>query len=137
MTFWERSFGDVDCVPWFKFQQSFLNEYQSRLQRLLSDDNTQWLLKVLQNEIFDGEDQATKEKFMAFRGDSKEKHVFWKRASQMAIEKYNMHQVFDMESSVRLTAVENLSKEINSYLFIYLSIFSQVSFRAMPSLMPF
>ncbi len=30
-TFWERNFPDDDTVPWFKFQQAFLSDYQAQL----------------------------------------------------------------------------------------------------------
>jgi hypothetical protein len=109
-TFWEISFGDQEEVAWFRFQEAFLEHYKSDLKRMFTDDSTQWLLKLLEREVFEGQNQATKRQFMKFRGDTPVKHEFWRRVSRLAIESYNMHQVFDMDSSVRLAAVENLSK---------------------------
>lgn len=96
-------------MAWFRFQEAFLEDYKPNLKRMFNEDSTQWLLKLMEREVFDSRDRVTKEQFMKFRGDSHVKHHFWKRVSQLAIESYNMHQVFDMESSVRLAAVENLS----------------------------
>lgn len=31
-TFWERNFGEDDSVPWYKFQTTFLTEYDSQLR---------------------------------------------------------------------------------------------------------
>lgn len=114
-TFWDRSFGDQQQVPWFRFQEAFLEEYKANLKHMFNDDSTQWLLKLLEREVFEGHDHVTREQFMKFRGDSPQKHQFWKKVSRLAIESYNMHQVFDMESSVRLAAVENLSECQVSY----------------------
>lgn len=49
---------------------------------------------------------------MQIRGDSSEKHTFWRIVRQIAVEKFNMKEVFNMQSTVRLTAVENLGKSL-------------------------
>ena len=56
------------------------------------------------------------------RGDSREKHTFWRVVSQIAVEKFNMKEVFNMQSTVRLTAVENLG-ECQVGLFEHVSIY--------------
>ena len=108
-TFWDHSFGDQEEVAWFRFQEAFLEDYKPNLKRMFTDDSTQWLLKLIEREVFEGQDRVTKQQFLKFRGDTPVKHEFWKRVSRLAIESYTMHQVFHMESSVRLAAVENLS----------------------------
>ena len=65
---------------------------------------------MLHKDIFGDADKITKEKFMEVRGDSPEKNAFWRVVSQTAIEKFNMKEVFDMKSSVRLTAIEKLGE---------------------------
>lgn len=74
------------------------------------DENTSWLLEMLHDDIFGGAPKISKEHFMQVRGDSKERHVFWEVVRQTAAEKLSMKEVFDMQSTVRLTAVENLGK---------------------------
>ena len=65
---------------------------------------------MLKNDVFDGADKITKGKFMEVRGESPDKNAFWRSVSQTAVEKFNMQEVFNMKSSVRLTAIEKLGK---------------------------
>lgn len=74
------------------------------------DENTKWLMEILRDELFGGADTITKDHFMQIRGHSKEKNIFWEIVSQTAAEKLSMKEVFDMQSTVRLTAVENLGE---------------------------
>ena len=75
---------------------------------LVNEDNIPWLLDMLKNDIFRGCEKVTKDQFMDVRGDSQDKNAFWKVVSQIAVEKFNMKEVFDMRSSVRLAAIEKL-----------------------------
>ena len=38
-------------------------------------------------------------------------HPFWTRVQDQAVESYTMKEVFDMDSSVRVEAIENLGKD--------------------------
>lgn len=75
---------------------------------LLDDSNIPWLLEMLKNDIFKGKDVITKVNFMDVRGNSPDKNAFWRVISQVAIEKFNIREVFNMDSTVRLTAIEKL-----------------------------
>ena len=110
--FWRRNFGDDEEVAWYKFQQAFLTEFKANLSESFDDSKVSWLLEMLKDEVFEAtsSDKVTQAKFMEVRGDSKDKNHFWKVVSEIATEKYNMNEVFNMESTVRLTAVENLGK---------------------------
>lgn len=77
---------------------------------LLDEDNIPWLLNMLKEDIFTGQDKVTKLRFMEIRGESQDKNAFWRVISQVAIEKFNMREVFNMNSTVRLTAIEKLGK---------------------------
>ena len=63
---------------------------------------------MLKKDIFGGAEKISKDLFMTIRGDSPEKNAFWRVISQVAVEKFNMKEVFNMESPVRLTAIEKL-----------------------------
>ena len=65
---------------------------------------------MLQNDVFNGAEVITKDRFMHIRGDSPDKNAFWRVISQVAIEKFNMREVFNMNSTVRLTAIEKLGE---------------------------
>jgi len=109
-TFWERNFQTEEEVPWFRFQQAFLSDYEAQLSGLFDDDNIPWLLEMLKKDVFGGAEKISKSHFMTIRGDSPEKNAFWRVVSQVAIEKFNMKEVFNMYSSVRLTAIEKLAQ---------------------------
>lgn len=66
------------------------------------------MLEMLKMDLFEGAEKITKEQFMQVRGDSEEQNTFWRVVSQIAVEKFNMKEVFNMNSSVRLTAIEKL-----------------------------
>ena len=63
---------------------------------------------MLKNDVFQGSEKVTKDQFMEIRGDSPDKNAFWRVVSQIAVEKFNMKEVFDMRSTVRLAAIEKL-----------------------------
>ncbi len=63
---------------------------------------------MLKKDVFEGADSITKDSFMNIRGETEDQNAFWKVISQIAVEKFNMKEVFDMNSSVRLTAIEKL-----------------------------
>jgi len=122
--FWDRNFGGEEQVAWFKFQQAFLSEYESNITELFNDTQVTWLLNMLKNDVLEASEteKVTKAKFFEVRGESDHKGQFWKVISEIATEKYSMNEVFNMESAVRLTAVENLGKFIESTCNTYNSI---------------
>ena len=63
---------------------------------------------MLKKDIFDGADKITKAAFMHVRGDSDDANAFWGVVRQVAVEKFNMKEVFNMNSTVRLAAIEKL-----------------------------
>ena len=75
---------------------------------LLQEENIPWLLDMLRTDVFESKDPITKGQFMQVRGDSEERNAFWRVISQIAVEKFNMKEVFNMNSTVRLTAIEKL-----------------------------
>ena len=108
-----------------------LQEYGERFEILFGSDQNklQWILKLLHREVFGGKDELTRKVFMEFRGLRADKDLFWKRISQIALESYTMHEVFNMDSTVRLAAVENLGKN-NSCFLPYLLVCKSSTGRA-------
>lgn len=79
------------------------------------EENIPWLLEMLKNDVLEVENEkVTKAQFFRVRGDSQEKNTFWKVVSSIAVEKFNMKEVFDMNSTVRLTAIEKLGRFVSN-----------------------
>lgn len=109
-SFWDRNFESDDEVPWYKFQKCFLDDYETQLSKSFEEDNIPWLLDLLKNDVLEVKgEKVTKAQFIRVRGDSEERNAFWKVVSAIAVEKFNMKEVFDMNSTVRLTAIEKLA----------------------------
>jgi hypothetical protein len=109
-TFFDRNFPGETAVLWFKFQQAFLSDYEAQLSGLFTEDQVPWLLEMLRNDVFGGAEKISRDHFMTIRGHSPDKNAFWRQVSQIAVEKFNMQEVFNMRSTVRLTAIEKLSQ---------------------------
>lgn len=77
---------------------------------LFDDENIPWLLDMLKCDVFENAEKISKDQFFQVRGDSMEKNMFWKVVSQIAVEKFNIKEVFNMNSSVRLAAIERLGR---------------------------
>ena len=76
---------------------------------LFDEENVPWLLGVLKEDILEVKDnKVTKEAFIRVRGEGEGNNAFWKAVSSTAVEKFNMKEVFNMNSTVRLTAIEKL-----------------------------
>ena len=44
---------------------------------------------------------------------------FFVRVQEQAVESYTMKEVFSMESSVRIEAIENLGNDTSSYIYMF------------------
>ena len=75
---------------------------------LFDEEKVPWLLDMLKTDVFGGAERISRDHFMTIRGDSPDKNAFWRVVSQIAVEKFNMQEVFNMRSTVRLTAIEKL-----------------------------
>lgn len=85
-----------------------LSEFFNHIPGLFNEDQVPWLLDMLKSDVFGGAEKISRDHFMTIRGDSPEKNAFWRVVSQIAVEKFNMQEVFNMRSTVRLTAIEKL-----------------------------
>ena len=89
----------------FELDEYFIHFHRSGL---FDDENVPWLLDMLHCDVFENVEKITKDHFFQVRGDSRENNQFWKVVSQIAVEKFNIKEVFNMKSSVRLAAIERL-----------------------------
>ena len=108
--FWARKLGDSDRVAWFRFEKSLLEEFDEELKNQFSDKQIEWLLKTLKKEIFFDSDQASQQDFLEFTGGNLGKDYLLQRILFLATEKLAMIDVFSMKSTVRLQAIDNLTR---------------------------
>lgn len=108
--FWAIKLGDADSVPWFRFEKSILEEFDEELKGQFAEEQIAWLLKTLKKEIFYDSDQASKKDFLGFTGGNPGKDYLNKRILSLVTEKLAMIDVFSMKSTVRLQAIDNLTK---------------------------
>ena len=107
--FWNKKLGG-DEVAWFRFEKSLLEEFDEELRSQFSDKQIDWLLKTLKKEVFFDSDQARKQDFLEFTGNNPGKDYLIKRIILLATEKLAMIDVFSMKSTVRLQAIDNLTR---------------------------
>ncbi|CAH1232800.1 FAM65A [Branchiostoma lanceolatum] len=111
--FWERAFKNAKDVPWLKFTEAFDKTYGSLLDGMLissGSEHKDWLMTVLKREMTVENNVLTRENYDEFRHVGGVKLPFWQRVHEQAVESYTMREVFQMESSVRLSAIEDLAK---------------------------
>ena len=77
---------------------------------LLNEDHV--FEDFLKSNVFAGEERVSRGHFMAICGNWHDKNAFWSVVSQIAAEMFNMHEVFNVHSTVRLTAIEKLCEYI-------------------------
>lgn len=110
--FWSFKLGRVDRVPWFRFEQAFLKEFDKELSNVFSGDDKQisWLIKMIHKDLFNNNEEIDYAKYLEFTGAHKGKDYFFQRIVSLATEKLAIMEVFSMSSTVRLKAIDNLSK---------------------------
>ncbi|RDD40004.1 hypothetical protein TrispH2_006850 [Trichoplax sp. H2] len=111
VNFWDRHFQAQETT-WVEFRKAFVSDYHDVLKRDYPDDRQEWLLQgVIWKDIFTKKDVIRKEEFTAFCGKNWSKpHKFLSCVSNQVASRLAIHEVFNMESTVRMAAVENLGK---------------------------
>ncbi|XP_050410607.1 uncharacterized protein LOC126825147 [Patella vulgata] len=109
--FWKDRFNK-DQVDWNKFVDALTKTFAFPMKKLFSDpEEEKWLMDVLFREMEVGDDNILHfDIFESFCVVDDEEQPLWKRIEDQARESYAMKEVFDMDSSVRVEAIENLAK---------------------------
>lgn len=110
--FWDRHFEGQSEVTWNDFREHFLNDYGDRIVRHFSEEQKKWFVNLIYKDIFELRKSINKTVYDHFTGkNAKADHDhFYNRLRDYAIGYFAMREVFDMESSVRITAIRNLGK---------------------------
>ncbi|CAH1801189.1 unnamed protein product [Owenia fusiformis] len=109
--FWEANFLGLTEVEWKKFEDAYTKTYSKEIAMLYSGEFQEWLKGIIQRELDAVEDHiVTYEKYTDFCTINGKVETFWSRVMDQAVESYTIREVFDMDSSVRVEAIENLGK---------------------------
>ncbi|XP_067932665.1 uncharacterized protein [Watersipora subatra] len=114
--FWDRNFKDQQTVLFDNFEAAFMKDYERQLTMTYgTSTDREWFIDILKRELEVEEDGLIhKDKYKEFitedcDGTMKEQPIL-KCVNDLAVENYTMKEVFNMDSSVRLDAINNLAK---------------------------
>lgn len=112
--FWESNFPDKAEVPWQDFRAIFIETYKERILAQIPEDKMSWVLNLIYGEILQLKKTFTKKDYINFCGGSNElqgdPNRFYHRLMDYARGKIAMAGVFNMDSTLRLTAINNLGQ---------------------------
>lgn len=111
-TYWSQSFGKETTISWEKFRSKILIDFKDDFEETFGEKDTEWLLSILHREMMvdSSENMLKKDKYLEFCSVHDVIHPLWLRVQEQARESYAMREVFSMDSSVRVQAIENLGK---------------------------
>lgn len=111
-TYWSQSFGKETTISWEKFRSKILSDFKDDFEETFGEKDTEWLLSILHREMMvdSSENMLKKDKYLEFCSVHDVIHPLWLRVQEQARESYAMREVFSMDSSVRVQAIENLGK---------------------------
>lgn len=111
-TYWSQSFGKETTITWDRFRNKILGDFKTDFEETFGEKDTEWLLSILHREMMvdNGDNMLKKEKYLEFCSVDDVIHPLWLRVQEQARESYAMREVFSMDSSVRVQAIENLGK---------------------------
>ncbi|CAD5125335.1 DgyrCDS13574 [Dimorphilus gyrociliatus] len=112
-SFWEKNFKGRNYIKWDpEFEEAFLKDVDKALNNMIESKDQKWLLNILKREleVADNGGRVVKENYDHFCTINEEECPFWTCVQEQAIESYTIREVFNMESTVRVEAIENLGK---------------------------
>lgn len=110
--YWKEHFGTKEDIPFEEFWTCFTKDYKDQLSVIIgNEEDLDWLKSVLSREMeVDDQGKLYKFELEAFCNIEGEYYGMWERVNIQASESWAMKEVFDMNSSVRVDAIENLGK---------------------------
>ncbi|XP_071945403.1 uncharacterized protein [Antedon mediterranea] len=109
--FWENRLRGLSQVTWPEFRDAFIDEYKEQLKESFPEHRQKWLINIIYGDIFDLHKMITKKMYTDFCcGIENDPDNFYHRILDYALGLLAMRSVFDMESTVRLDAVQNLGQ---------------------------
>ncbi|CAD5125337.1 DgyrCDS13576 [Dimorphilus gyrociliatus] len=108
--FWQINFQDKNEIQWQEFRDAFIKEYEEKICKNFGFDRVNWFCELLFDDVFEKSLLIEKAAYQKFIGDKEfvSKDTFYQRLRDYGIGMLAMKEVFDMKSSVRITAVQKL-----------------------------
>lgn len=116
--FWERHFAKAKEVSITSLKEKFAADYGDRISQTFGPSQRKLFENLLCKDVFELQNVVKKDKYEKFIGatSSNQPDPFFDRISAYVTAHTAMKEVFDMDSTVRLTAIQQLGK--NYQIFI-------------------
>lgn len=112
--YWNKFYKNKEKVDLNQFAEDFLKYFKEDLNQVYPAEDQTWLINNLKEEVAMSIDSEVKEitpKSLAdFCTVDGEEQALWQRVTSYAQDMYAMKDVFAMDSTVRVDAIENLGK---------------------------
>ena len=97
-----------------EFREKFIADYEQRIIDDYGEEPARLFVHLIYKDIFDLNKVINKCAYNTFMGQNTKAnpHYFYERLENYAIGNMAMREVLDMDSSVRLTAIQNLGKDL-------------------------
>nr|CAB3250471.1 G patch domain-containing protein 3 [Phallusia mammillata] len=107
--YWKQNFGDKDAIEWAKFSELVQTQMSEMWKDLgVPDDTLSHLFTLMKKEMKVFDTKLMKNEYLLFCKKGKQMIAFDEAIKLYAAEAIAVREVFDIGSSVRLTAIENL-----------------------------
>ncbi|KAL8596904.1 hypothetical protein ACOMHN_065853 [Nucella lapillus] len=110
--FWRDHFKMADVIDFQQFYGVLSSQFKEQIDEYFQETDQEWLKSIIHRELEVEEDDEKlyKYNFDSFCMIDGMPRPVWERLLNQAMESYAMKDVFNMESSVRVEAIENLGK---------------------------
>lgn len=108
--YWSNTFGAIAKVPWDSFKTKLYEDFKEDFEKTFGSVDSEWLLAILHRELMVQDEHVFFSNFVDFCTVDDKVLPIWSRIQEQARESYAMRDVFNMDSSVRVDAIENLGK---------------------------
>ncbi len=119
--FWERHFHGKKVVAWNDFRDKFLSDYGERINRQLGEDKEKWMVQIIYKDVLELRKEVKHEEYLRFSGKNTKANPdhFFERVKSYVVGICAMREVFDMESTMRLIAIQNLGIKPRTHSWPY------------------
>ena len=110
--FWDRHFQNKSETTWVEFRERFIADYGERINRNYEEDTQRIFVNLIYKDILELNKVVTRARYDDFTGPNSnaDPDLFYNRLQDYVVGYLALREVFNMDSTVRLTAVGNLGE---------------------------